>query len=64
MSTCTVFANLFAAFRCHYCTRAAWIHFTGRSGRLPAVVRPAVVQSPELNTTCYLSTSESCWTER
>lgn len=29
----------------------------------PAVVR-ASVPSPELNTTCYLSTSESCWTER
>ena len=35
----------------------------------PAIVRPAVVQvasieAPELNTTCYLATSESCWTER
>lgn len=34
----------------------------------PATVRPAVVQvasskAPELNTTCYLATSESCWTE-
>lgn len=29
----------------------------------PAVVQVASVQSPELNTTCYLSTSESCWTE-
>lgn len=30
----------------------------------PAVVRAASVPSPELTTTCYLSTSESCWTER
>lgn len=35
----------------------------------PATVRPSIVQvvsaqSPELNTTCYLSTSESCWTDK
>lgn len=28
----------------------------------PAVVQVASVQSPELSTTCYLATSESCWT--
>lgn len=30
----------------------------------PVVVQVASVQAPESTTTCYLSTSESCWTER
>jgi len=32
-------ANLLAAFRCHYCTRPAWISFAGRSGRRFCICR-------------------------
>lgn len=27
----------------------------------PSIVQVVSAQSPELSTTCYLSTSESCW---